>query len=250
MNYENKTRDRLALALDFDDLVEALSLARQVKEFFSVAKVGLELFSASGPDAIEAFLELDYRVFCDLKLYDIPNTVHKAARVIGGLGASYLTVHASGGQEVMQAAGEGFLAGAQAGGFENPVLLGVTVLTSDSDHTHSTVVDRARLAQISGCAGVVCSGDDVLVVTQEVLNNSGVQNADPRKNFDIVVPGIRLDGDSPGDQKRVVTPERALRDGATLLVVGRSVTSADDPKGAARKVFEAATLGVISPKPL
>src|SRR5438270_9103275 len=109
-----ETRDRLAIALDVDDLVEAARLARQLKPWFGVAKVGLELYSAHGPDAVIAIGDLGYRVFLDVKMLDIPTTVGKAARVVGALGVSYLTLHAFGGVAMLQAGVEGLEAGAEA----------------------------------------------------------------------------------------------------------------------------------------
>src|SRR3954451_23422595 len=105
-------RNRLAIALDTDDLVEATRIAREVRPWFGVAKVGLELFSAVGPDAVISLSEEGYRIFLDLKLHDIPTTVRKAAQVCGGLGASYLTLHAAGGASMLRAGVEGFLEGA------------------------------------------------------------------------------------------------------------------------------------------
>ena len=113
---EVATRDRLALALDVDDLVEAIRLARILRPWFGTAKVGLELFSASGPEAIGAFAGLGYRVFLDLKMHDIPTTVHRAARVVGALGIDYLTLHAQGGVAMLRAGVEGLAEGAEGAG--------------------------------------------------------------------------------------------------------------------------------------
>src|SRR4051794_40337666 len=120
-----EARDRFALALDVDDLVAAGRLAKELRPYFGVAKVGLELFTAHGPDAVMAISELGYKVFLDLKMLDIPTTVEKAARVAGALGVSYLTMHAFGGVAMLQAGVEGLRAGAQAAGAPEPVGLGV-----------------------------------------------------------------------------------------------------------------------------
>ena len=125
-------RDRLALALDVDDLVAATRLARQLRPYFGVAKVGLELFSATGPDAVGTLAEMGYKVFLDVKLHDIPNTVEKSARVLGSLGASLLTLHAMGGADMLRAGVDGLAAGADAAGLDAPTALAVTILTSDS----------------------------------------------------------------------------------------------------------------------
>src|SRR5688500_7073013 len=116
-------RGRLAIALDVDDLVAAERLARKVAPWFGIAKVGLELYSAAGPDAIASMGNLGFEVFCDVKLHDIPTTVRGAARVLGGLGARYLTVHTAGGLDMVQAAADGVVAGADAGGWPRPILL-------------------------------------------------------------------------------------------------------------------------------
>src|SRR5919199_2670421 len=126
-------RNRLALALDVDDLVIAQRLARQLRPWFGVAKVGLELYSAAGPEAGASLLDEGYQVMLDLKLHDIPNTVRRAARIIGALGATYLTMHAHGGPVMLRAGGGGVRDGAEAAGLEPPVALAVTVLTSDAD---------------------------------------------------------------------------------------------------------------------
>jgi hypothetical protein len=126
-------RDRLALAFDVDDLVAAVRLARRVQPWFGVAKVGLELFAAAGPEAVVALGAEGYKVFLDLKLHDIPTTVGRAARVIGGLGAQYTTVHTAGGEAMVRAAVEGLAEGAASAGLPASCVLGVTVLTSDVD---------------------------------------------------------------------------------------------------------------------
>src|SRR5688500_11654077 len=126
-------KDHLALALDVDDLVVATRLARELEPWFGVAKVGLELFTAAGPDAVATLADMGYEVFLDLKLHDIPTTVNKAARVAGGLGVKYLTIHAMGGPVMLRAGVEGFLEGSRAAGVEDAVPLAVTVLTSDND---------------------------------------------------------------------------------------------------------------------
>src|SRR5947199_3117663 len=130
-NGESDFRDKLAIALDVDDLVAALRIARDVRPWFGVAKIGLELFIASGPEAIGALTQLGYKVFLDLKLDDIPTTVNRAARIAGSLGVSYLTVHARGGVNTLRAGVTGFVDGAVAAGLPKPATLAVTVLTSD-----------------------------------------------------------------------------------------------------------------------
>ena len=137
-------RDRLALALDVDDLVEAVDLVTVLPPWFGVAKVGLELFSASGPEALAALRDRDVDVFVDLKLHDIPTTVHKAARVLGAVGARYVTLHAQGGRAMLEAGVSGLLDGAARAGAEQPMALAVTVLTSDNDAPPHIVPQRVR----------------------------------------------------------------------------------------------------------
>jgi orotidine-5'-phosphate decarboxylase len=216
-----EVRDHLALVLDSDDLVAALRLARDLKPWFGVAKVGLELFSASGPDAIGPLLDLGYEVFVDLKLHDIPTTVGKASRVLGALGINYVTMHAHGGVDMLRAGVEGLAEGAGNAGMPTPIALAVTVLTSDNDAPPHIVPKRVKVALEGGCGGIVCAASDLSEIRQyapALLK---------------VVPGIRPSGSPQHDQARSSTPAEALSGGADLLVVGRAVTQAEDPAAAA-----------------
>ncbi len=218
-------RAKMALALDVDDLVEALRLARQLAPWFGVAKVGLELYTAAGPDAVGALLDSGFDVFLDLKLHDIPTTVGKAANVAGALGARYLTMHAHGGAEMMRAGVEGFHSGATNAGLEAPTAVAITVLTSDADAPAHIMPNRLRLAVEAGCGGIVCAGTSL----------KDVRELSPRTFR--VVPGIRAAGGDKHDQPNAVTPELALAEGADLLVIGRAVTLSDNPAGAAAALF-------------
>jgi len=218
-------RSKMALALDVDDLVEALRLARRLAPWFGVAKVGLELHSAAGPDAVGALVDNGFEVFLDLKLHDIPTTVAKAANVSGALGARYLTLHAQGGEEMLQAGVEGLHEGAANAGLRSPIAVAITVLTSDAYAPAHVVPNRLRMAVEAGCRGIVCSGADI----------RAVRELSPRTLR--VVPGIRAEGGDKHDQPLAVTPEKALTDGADLLVIGRAVTLASDPADAARSLF-------------
>jgi orotidine-5'-phosphate decarboxylase len=212
-------RDRLALALDVDDLAAAVALADRLHPWFGVVKVGLELFTAAGPAAVEKLARADRRVFLDLKLHDIPTTVGRAARQVGRLGAGFVTLHTSGGVDMLRAGVEGLEAGAaEAAAEAPPVALGVTVLTSDPDA--SAFPARLEAAVAGGCGGVVCSVRELPMVKE-------------RSRLLTVVPGIRLPGGAAHDQARVGTPEETLAAGADLLVVGRAVTAAADPEAAA-----------------
>lgn len=214
-------RAKMALALDVDDLVEAVRLGRQLAPWFGVAKIGLELYTAAGPDAVGALLDIGFDVFLDLKLHDIPTTVGKAAQVCGALGVSYLTMHAHGGPDMLEAGVQGLHTGALNAGLEPPVAVAITVLTSDRDAPAHIVPNRLRVAVEAGCGGIVCAGTHL----------KDARELSPRTLR--VVPGIRAEGAERHDQPNAVTPELALAEGADLLVIGRSVTLADDPAAAA-----------------
>jgi orotidine-5'-phosphate decarboxylase len=217
-------RRRLALALDVDDLVAAQRLARDLAPWFGIAKVGLELYAAAGPDAVGALANLGFDIFCDLKLHDIPTTVNRAGRVLGGLGARYVTLHTSGGVAMVRAAVEGLAEGAREGGWKRPVALGVTVLTSEPEAGPDLLAERIEVAVAGGCRGVVCAAADL-----EVVRRVGPK-------LKTVVPGIRPPGTDRHDQARVATPAAALAAGADVLVVGRAVTAASDTRAAAAAV--------------
>jgi orotidine-5'-phosphate decarboxylase len=214
-------RAKLALVLDLDDLVPALRLARDLRPYFGVAKVGLELYAAAGPDAITSLMDFGYDVFVDLKLLDIPSTVGRAARVLGALGARYLTMHARGDAPMLHAGVEGLREGAARAGLPDPYPLAVTVLTSDSGAPPHIFPHRVALAAETGCGGIVCAASDLVEARQLA----------PRLLR--VVPGIRRAGTDVHDQARASTPKAAFDGGADLLVVGRTVTEAEDPAAAA-----------------
>lgn len=224
---EDSIRRRLALALDVDDLVEAHRIAVSMRPWFGVAKVGLELFSSDGPDAIGALRDLGYAVFLDLKLFDIPTTVNRATKVLGSLGVEYLTLHALGGVDMLRAGVEGLAEGADSAGLPSPTSLAVTVLTSDDTAPPHIVPNRVRVALESGCGGIVLAASD-LQTARELA---------PRLTR--VVPGIRLAGGDRHDQARAATPQEAVANGADLLVIGRAVTRAEDPAAAAAAIVSA-----------
>jgi orotidine-5'-phosphate decarboxylase len=216
----------VALALDTPDLETALGWAEAAGPHLSTVKVGLELFLGHGPDAVTKCREASggRDVFLDLKLHDIPNTVAGAARAVAHLAPTYLTVHASGGSDMMRAAVDAL---------PDTVVVGVTVLTSlDADmltrlgftgSPRDTVRRLADIAVSAGARGLVCSPLEVADVRREV-----------GPDITLITPGVRPAGQAVGDQARVATPGRALADGADLLVVGRPVTGAPDVAAAAR----------------
>jgi orotidine-5'-phosphate decarboxylase len=214
-------RSRLALALDVDDAVVATRLAKELRPWFGVAKVGLELFSGSGPEIVQILLNEGYEVFCDLKMADIPTTVHRAARVLGALGVTYLTLHAFVGPSVVRAGVEGFAEGAEKAGLPPPRPLAVTILTSDADAPPHILARRLAVAVEARCVGIVCAASDV----------PEIKMLAPRMLA--VVPGVRLAGTPVHDQVRSTTPEAAIAAGADILVVGRAVTAAPDREAAA-----------------
>ncbi|HEX2576691.1 MAG TPA: orotidine-5'-phosphate decarboxylase [Aquihabitans sp.] len=227
---DHDVRRRLAVVIDVDDLVVARRLAQTLRPWFGVAKVGLELFSAAGPDAIETMAELGYEVFVDLKLHDIPTTVGKAARVLGSLGATYTTMHAFGGVDMLRAGVDGLREGASSAGLSQPSALAVTVLTSDRDAPAHILPKRVAIALEAGCDGLICAVGDVREARQ----------LGPR--LTIVTPGIRPAGTPVHDQARAATPQEAFDAGADLLVIGRAVTEAPDPVVAAADLVESLTL--------
>lgn len=222
----------ICAALDFPAWRLAEPFARAVAPAVGMLKVGLELFAAEGPDAVRAATGFGRPVFLDLKLHDIPNTVEGAARSAAATGASLLTVHASGGAEMVRAAVRG--AGPEVR------VLAVTVLTSLdagaldavglAGPPEAAVVRLARLAVAAGAGGIVCSPHEVAAVRAAV-------GPEPL----LVVPGVRPPGAAKGDQARVATPAEAARAGADVLVLGRPLRDAADPAAAAREI--AASLG-------
>ncbi len=217
-------RDRLAIALDTPNLDTAVSIAKAVQPTMGVAKVGLELFSAAGHEAVQVIQNLGMDVFLDVKLHDIPNTVRGASKVLGSLGVRYLTVHAAGGEAMLAAAVDGLSEGANKAGMPAPMTLAVTVLTSEPSASPELLNERLAAAVAAGCGGVICAAADLPVI----------KGAAP--NIIAVVPGIRPTGTPVHDQGRVATPSEAIQSGADILVIGRAVTAADDPAEAAAAI--------------
>ena len=195
-------------------------------------KIGMELFYAEGPRLVRDLKERGYRIFLDLKLHDIPNTVRRAMEVLAGLGVDMCNIHCGGTDAMMRAALDGLETGASKAGIRRPLLIGVTQLTSTSqkemedeilirrplDEVVETYGQRARLA---GLDGVVCSPLEAPGIHEKL-----------GKSFLTVTPGVRLAGESPEDQHRITTPKEAGALGSDLIVVGRSITRATDPVAA------------------
>jgi orotidine-5'-phosphate decarboxylase len=216
----------LFVAIDTPDLERARTIVSQVRRHVGGIKLGLEFFAANGRHGMREMGELGLPIFLDLKLHDIPNTVGAAIQALRGLAPAILTVHAAGGRAMMEDAKAAAPAGTK--------VVGVTVLTSldgsDLEATglnadpHAQVERLTSLAHEAGLDGVVCSGNEV----------AAAKKAWPNGFF--VVPGLRMSGGTQGDQKRVMTPRRALDAGASILVIGRPITAAPDPDQAAREI--------------
>jgi len=213
----------LIVALDVSDAARAARLSGTLAPHVGMLKIGLELFTAAGPDVVRSIREQG-PVFLDLKLHDIPNTVERASANVARLGVRMFNVHALGGEGMMRAAVEGAHRGADAVGAAMPLVLGVTVLSSLAEGLTSPAT-LAFEAKAAGLDGVVVSGTDV----RDVRDACG-------DDFVLVVPGIRPEGSNGDDQVRVLTPGEAIERGADFLVVGRPVTDAPDPVGVARGI--------------
>jgi orotidine-5'-phosphate decarboxylase len=222
---------RAIVALDAPTLAQAMTIVDALGDSCDFYKVGSELFTSAGPQAVAALRERNFEVFLDLKLHDIPSTVRGAVRSAALLGATLVTVHASGGAEMLWAAVEG--AGDKCG------VLAVTILTSldskglatawgrDAAIVGDEVLRLAELARRSGAHGIVCSANEASAVRR--AHGDALQ---------VLVPGIRLDGGSVHDQVRVATPREAVAAGANYLVLGRAVTAALDPRAVMGSVKE------------
>ena len=221
---------RVYVALDTPDLGRALAIARRVRAHVGGLKLGLEFFVAHGQQGVREVAALGLPIFLDLKLHDIPNTVASAVQALSGLSPAILTVHAAGGRAMLE--------DAKAAAPTSTKVVAVTVLTSldatdlaatgIAGDTHDQVARLTDLAQEAGLDGLVCSGFEVAAARRRW-----------RDGF-FVVPGVRPAGGAAADQKRVMTPRRAIDNGASILVIGRPITKADDPDAAARAI--AATL--------
>ena len=231
----------LIVALDVQSRAEAVEKVKAIGDPVGFYKIGLELFTAEGPDVVKAVKDLGKRVFLDLKFHDIPRTVERAVRSGGKLGVDLMTIHSVGGAAMIRAAAEA----AAEFGAGGPKILAVTVLTSldQGDLQDVGIVGRtpaeqvaamAKFATENGAHGLVCSPKEVGALSKTL--GSGTL---------FITPGVRPAGSAVGDQKRVATPAEAVRDGATHLVVGRPILAAEDPIAAARAIrAEIDSLGV------
>jgi len=223
----------LIVALDVQTRAEAVEKVKAIGDDVGFYKIGLELFTAEGPDVVKAVRDLGKKVFLDLKFHDIPRTVERAVRSGGKLGVDLMTIHSVGGKAMIRAAADA----AAEFGPTGPKILAVTVLTSldQTDLEDVGIVGRspadqvsamARFAVANGANGLVCSPKEV-----------GTLSAALPKGTLFITPGVRPAGSAVGDQKRVATPADAVRDGATHLVVGRPILAAEDPVAAAKRIL-------------
>lgn len=230
----------LIVALDLPSKQEVAALVDKLGEAVSFYKIGLELFSAEGPDVVREVTGRGKKVFLDLKLHDIPRTVNRAVSSIAKLGVNLITIHAAGGRAMIAAAAEA----AKEAGAAAPKILAVTMLTSlDQPDLDDLGIGRAmpdqvaalgKLACSSGADGIVCSPKEAHKM-RALLGPGAI----------LVTPGVRPAGASVGDQKRVATPADAVRDGASCLVVGRPIVQAPDPVAAARAILAEMTSALV-----
>jgi orotidine-5'-phosphate decarboxylase len=230
-------RERIIVALDLPDVDEAVVMAAGLRGRVGRVKVGLTLFGASGPDVVRRLSDLDFGVFLDLKLHDIPHQVAGATRELTRLGVEMFTVHAGGGRAMMRAAVEAAAHAAEREGVDRPLVLAVTVLTSlDGEALREVGVGRgpteqvlslAELAREAGVDGIVCSPQEAsdvrLLLGQDAL---------------VVTPGVRPSWAAASDQARVATPAAAIAEGASHIVIGRPITDAPDPVEALERIVE------------
>ncbi|MDP1626244.1 orotidine-5'-phosphate decarboxylase [Parvibaculum sp.] len=226
-----KLENPIFCALDTTDIGRAVALARALKGSVGGAKLGMEFFNAHGPAGYRAVAETGVPIFLDLKLHDIPNTVAGGIRAVLPLKPAIVNVHAAGGAAMMRAAADA----AREAGDTRPFVIAVTMLTSlDASDLADTGVtgspsDHVRrlaaLAASAGLDGVVCSAHEIEALRRDL-----------GPNFKLVVPGIRPEKSDVGDQKRVMTPSQALALGADMLVIGRPITGAGDPRAAADEI--------------
>lgn len=221
-----QARDRLVVALDASSRDEILTLSDQLHGIAGVLKVGLQAFIANGPSLVRELSSRGERIFLDLKIHDIPNTAQRAVAEAATLGASLTTVHTEGGEQMLRACSDAPL-----------LVLGVTILTSLDDQAiekigfHGSPLDNAirlaRLARECGIGGVVASPHEIAAI-REACGES----------FVILTPGIRPAGAAADDQRRTMTPRDAVKAGADYIVIGRPITTAADPRGAAERIVE------------
>lgn len=230
-----KPSERILCALDTVDVDKASNLTEKLGEHVGGFKLGLEFFGANGPQGFKKVSNTSANIFLDLKLHDIPNTVAKAIHSLMPLKPAIMTIHTAGGPAMMAAAAKAATEASEHLQCKRPLIVGVTILTSlddqdlnligYQDNISAQVARMAALAKENGLDGVVCSPHEISLIK----NTCG-------KDFKLVVPGIRPAGSAKGDQKRVMTPNEAVKLGADYLVIGRPITQAENPVHAALSI--------------
>jgi len=239
-------RNRLILAVDTSTIDEARRIIDELSDYVGVFKIGLQMLMSEGPQVLKVFQDKDLKVFFDGKFLDIPNTVAMATEAVARVGVDMLTVHASGGKKMMEASVKAARSGAAAVGKQEPIILGVTVLTSlnkaelnDELRVPGSVSDQvlhlAKLCQSSGLTGIVASPEEVSQIRAVV--GAGIA---------LVTPGVRPKWAATNDQSRIMTPADAIKSGADYLVIGRPITAASDPRDAAKRILEEMEQGVAA----
>lgn len=229
-------RDKIIVAIDVNNLEEMTALADKLKGEATFVKVGMELYLSEGPKVIKILKEYGYKIFLDLKLHDIPNTVMKTCKSLTQLGVDIFNVHAAGGSDMLKGAALGIKQGLKEGQTP-PLLIAVTQLTSTNDETlkndllidkslNETITSYAKLAKDCGLGGVVCSARE----TQLIKEACG-------SDFKTITPGIRPAGSQKDDQARVMTPAEAIKIGTDYMVIGRPITQQLDPRKAYQNIL-------------
>lgn len=235
---KDEIKKRLVLALDVEDIKDAKNLVDELSPYIGTFKVGLQLFCGYGLEIINYIKEKNSNFFLDVKLHDIPNTVEHASYNIIKNGANFFNVHASGGIEMMMAARKGADEASEKYKTKKPIILAVTVLTSikqeiltnelsNTKTVEEFVVDLAKNAKKAGLDGVVASAHEIKAIKKELGND-----------FLVLTPGIRPKWASIDDQKRINTPQGAIKDGADFIVLGRAVTKAQDKIEAIKNIYK------------
>lgn len=227
--------DRIIFPLDVGDMTSARTWVEKLGRHVGWFKVGLELFSAAGPAVVELITSSGFKCFLDLKFHDIPNTVAGAVRSAVRLNAQMMTIHISGGSEMIRAALRAAKEESESCGLPKPKVIGVSVLTSlGQDDLPALGIDRSLQDQVSGLVdlavdqgidGIVCSPADLPFVRARV-----------RKDTVIITPGVRPQWSEAGDQKRIATPREAVNAGADLMVIGRPISRSPDPVDAVKRI--------------
>lgn len=236
---EIEAAGRVMVALDYPDAAAAEALVRSLEGIPCYMKVGMQLFYAAGPSFVAGLKERGYKVFLDLKMHDIPNTVKGGSNSVTKLGVDVFNVHAAGGIQMMEAALEGVEAALSGdSSLKRPLVIAVTQLTSTSQSVLNTeiglsgsveeaVVRYAKLAKQAGLGGVVASPQEVQIIKAACGND-----------FKTITPGIRPAGAALNDQSRIMTPSEALKQGTDYMVIGRPLTAAADPRAALEAIIK------------